>query len=433
MRKLLYVIISTILFAFVSTSAPYTEKQQKAKANSIGLIFNGKVSIVQIESGLDPTHNESHLWLPCVAIKFKNISNQDINDFIKVTVIFINNSNGEQIGTDSRYITTDMFVSGTNKQLRFSSSIGWKVVSNRNITAKIYVHESYNAKDKLVKTIKVNNKEFDGMIRSERTDVTNKSSQNDDTKSSKPTPAIEKELITQDEKEEKKATDEQASQEREEAERKRKEEGKIVIGITNVDGRSIGSGRLPRPEYNGKEDGTIVIDITVDPDGNVVATTIGRGTNITDPTIRKNALDAAHRAKFNKIQGSDNKSGTIIYKYSDIGNSKQNQPGNLFANSDTGTNKGTGVYGSFNLDRRGIDNGGLPRLEYNGKEEGKIVIDIIVDPDGNVVIAVIGYGTKITDPTTRKSALKAARRAKFDKIQGSNNQSGTITYNYKYI
>jgi hypothetical protein len=31
----------------------------------------------------------------------------------------------------------------------------------------------------------------------------------------------------------------------------------------------------------------------------------------------------------------------------------------------------------------------------------------------------------------RASALEAAKRAKFNKIKGSNNQNGTITYIYK--
>lgn len=141
--------------------APIINQQQREKANSKGLVFNGKISIVKIETGFDPYHNSSNLWLPCVAIKFKNISNQDINDFIKVTTIFIDNSEGEQIGTDYSYLTTEskMLINGTTKQMKFSSSTGWYAVQNQNVTAKIYVD------DELVKTLKVENREFDGMIR----------------------------------------------------------------------------------------------------------------------------------------------------------------------------------------------------------------------------------------------------------------------------
>jgi hypothetical protein len=140
---------------------PIIKQQQKEKANSKGLIYFGKISIVEIETGFDPYHNSSDLWLPCVAIKFKNISNQDINDLIKVTTIFIDNSEGEQIGTDYNYLTskTEMLICGTTKQMRFSGSTGWYGIQNQNVTAKIYIE------DELVKSLKVNNKEFDGMIR----------------------------------------------------------------------------------------------------------------------------------------------------------------------------------------------------------------------------------------------------------------------------
>jgi TonB family protein len=64
------------------------------------------------------------------------------------------------------------------------------------------------------------------------------------------------------------------------------------------------------------------------------------------------------------------------------------------------------------------------------QEEGRIVINITVDPKGNVISAEIGRGTNIDNGSLRQSALDAARRAKFNSIQGANNQSGTITYNY---
>jgi TonB family protein len=59
------------------------------------------------------------------------------------------------------------------------------------------------------------------------------------------------------------------------------------------------------------------------------------------------------------------------------------------------------------------------------------VIDITVDPKGNVISAQIGKGTNIDTPSMRNSALKAARQAKFNSINGANNQRGTITYRYR--
>jgi len=104
--------------------------------------------------------------------------------------------------------------------------------------------------------------------------------------------------------------------------------------------------------------------------------------------------------------------------------------GNPFGNSDSGANEGVGGIGSFNLNGRSISAGGLPRPAYTIQEEGRIVINITVDPRGNVIMAEIGKGTNIDHATMRKSALEAARKAKFNSIQGTNNQSGTITYRY---
>ncbi|MDR2680265.1 MAG: TonB family protein [Tannerella sp.] len=105
--------------------------------------------------------------------------------------------------------------------------------------------------------------------------------------------------------------------------------------------------------------------------------------------------------------------------------------GSPAGNSDTGANQGTGGFGTFNLDGRYIGQGGLPRPTDRGQEEGRIVINITVDPNGNVILAEIGKGTNIDNVQMRASALEAAKRAKFNKIKGSNNQNGTITYIYK--
>ena len=102
--------------------------------------------------------------------------------------------------------------------------------------------------------------------------------------------------------------------------------------------------------------------------------------------------------------------------------------GNPQSTSPVGVSTGTG-YGEFNLGGRTLGVGGLPRPDYSVQEEGRIVINITVDPNGNVIFAEIGRGTNIDNANLRKSALEAARKAKFNKISG-NNQSGTITYKY---
>ena len=108
--------------------------------------------------------------------------------------------------------------------------------------------------------------------------------------------------------------------------------------------------------------------------------------------------------------------------------------GSPFGNSNTGATEGVGgTGGSFNLGGRSIRGGGLPRPEDRIAESGTIVINITVDPRGDVIHAEIGRGTNIDNPVMRASALDAARRAKFNSITGTNNQSGTITYRYRTL
>ncbi|GHV50456.1 hypothetical protein FACS1894181_11040 [Bacteroidia bacterium] len=105
------------------------------------------------------------------------------------------------------------------------------------------------------------------------------------------------------------------------------------------------------------------------------------------------------------------------------------QGDNPFGNGGSGSNSDGGGYGSFNLDGRSL-RGGLPRPSYTVQDEGRIVIDITVDPQGNVILAEIGRGTNITNASMRQSAIEAAGKAKFNSISKTNNQRGTITYNY---
>jgi TonB family protein len=104
--------------------------------------------------------------------------------------------------------------------------------------------------------------------------------------------------------------------------------------------------------------------------------------------------------------------------------------GNPFGNSAAGAAEGLDGIGSFNLSGRSVRGGGLPSPAYTSQIEGRIVIDITVNPKGDVISASIGKGTNIDDASLRNSAIEAAGRAKFNNIQETNNQSGTITYRY---
>lgn len=92
---------------------------------------------------------------------------------------------------------------------------------------------------------------------------------------------------------------------------------------------------------------------------------------------------------------------------------------------------GTGSYGTWDLGGRDIL-GVMPRPEYNGiQEEGRVVVTITVDPEGNVTKAEINNRTNTTSSQLRTAALEAARKTKFNAIVGDNNQTGTITYYFK--
>lgn len=131
----------------------------------------------------------------------------------------------------------------------------------------------------------------------------------------------------------------------------------------------------------------------------------------------------------NKVAGAFG-AGSAAGSSQGSGETGSGNQGSPFGNSDHGANDGVGGYGSFSLNGRSIGAGGLPRPAYTIQEEGRIVINITVDPKGNVIFAEIGKGTNIDNASMRRSALEAARRAKFNSISGSNNQSGSITYRY---
>lgn len=132
----------------------------------------------------------------------------------------------------------------------------------------------------------------------------------------------------------------------------------------------------------------------------------------------------------NKVAGAFG-AGSAAGSSQGSGETGSGNQGSPFGNSDHGANDGVGGYGSFSLNGRSIGAGGLPRPAYTIQEEGRIVINITVDPKGNVIFAEIGKGTNIDNASMRRSALEAARRAKFNSISGSNDQIGTITYIYK--
>lgn len=130
-----------------------------------------------------------------------------------------------------------------------------------------------------------------------------------------------------------------------------------------------------------------------------------------------------------KIAGAFGKGTTMTDKgVSDEGKGNE---GSVEGNENTGVTKGAGGYGTFDLAGRTLGKGGLPRPEYNVQDEGRVVVNITVNPNGTVISASINQRTNTINKSLRDAALKAARKAVFNSVATVDNQMGTITYYFK--
>ena len=98
------------------------------------------------------------------------------------------------------------------------------------------------------------------------------------------------------------------------------------------------------------------------------------------------------------------------------------------ANRHSGQAGGGGDGVDFSLSGRYAKD--LPKPINNSQEQGKVVVKIWVDTEGNVINADPGYkGSTTTDAQLYKLAKQAALRAKFNKKNNApEEQTGTITY-----
>lgn len=108
--------------------------------------------------------------------------------------------------------------------------------------------------------------------------------------------------------------------------------------------------------------------------------------------------------------------------------SGQGQQGSPTGNSHNGATQGAGGYGSFSLTGRSLGPGGLPKPAYNVADEGKVVVSIVVNPAGQVISTSIHKETNTVNASLRRAAEEAARKARFNSVEGATNQTGTITY-----
>jgi TonB family protein len=138
---------------------------------------------------------------------------------------------------------------------------------------------------------------------------------------------------------------------------------------------------------------------------------------------------AAAQAAASKIAGAFGKGSKMGSK--GTAGSGQGIQGSPDGNGNTGKTSGVGGYGTFDLNGRSLGPGGLPVPVYNVQDEGRVVVTIVVNPAGQVVSTSINKRTNTVNPALRRAAEEAARRARFNAVDGVNNQSGTITYYFK--
>ena len=89
------------------------------------------------------------------------------------------------------------------------------------------------------------------------------------------------------------------------------------------------------------------------------------------------------------------------------------------------------VQGIFDLNGRSISGEGLPKPINTVQKEGRVVVTITVSSEGKVIATSINLRTNTSNPQLRKAAEDAAKRARFNKIDALENQTGTITYYFK--
>ena len=80
-------------------------------------------------------------------------------------------------------------------------------------------------------------------------------------------------------------------------------------------GRSL-RGNLVRPDYTVNESGSVVVEIMVDSNGDVIQATVARSTNIDSRVLRNAAIEAAKSTHFNPITSQKHQVGRIIYNFS---------------------------------------------------------------------------------------------------------------------
>ncbi|TSD65970.1 energy transducer TonB [Inquilinus sp. KBS0705] len=138
----------------------------------------------------------------------------------------------------------------------------------------------------------------------------------------------------------------------------------------------------------------------------------------TKPVVNQNAL---YKGKTNNGTGEGDGTGSTP------GNQGKTT-GTTLTNNYNGTGSGNG--GNLNLTQRSFVT--RPSIEDTKRFNGKVVIEIRVDKDGNVIYAKAGRGTTITDYDILTKCENAVRNSKFNASDTApDTQTGTLTFVFK--
>jgi hypothetical protein len=149
---------------------------------------------------------------------------------------------------------------------------------------------------------------------------------------------------------------------------------------------------------------------------NTVATQATK--TVSKPVVNQNAL---YKGKTNNGTGS--------------GDGTTNTPGNqgkptgsTLTNNYNGTGSGNG--GSLNLQQRSFVN--RPTVTDANRSTGKVVIDIHVDKNGNIIYAEAGRGTTIVDEGLIERCIQAVKSARVNASENAaDTQQGTVVFVFK--
>jgi outer membrane biosynthesis protein TonB len=117
----------------------------------------------------------------------------------------------------------------------------------------------------------------------------------------------------------------------------------------------------------------------------------------------------------------------------DQGNPNGNPNSDSYKGNAASGNGGLGGNGGVSI-RSGLDGRRitkLPSFEDDFNENAKVAVDITVDKDGNVTMAVVNQrGTTTTNQNIRNIALRKARTLKLNS-GNTDEQTGTLVFNFK--